>query len=88
LRFLVEITIGASGTRQSLDINIKREQITGLTEMIIRPRTAIVTCLLLFILIEDATPFAVMDSEKDNHEGILKKLKAREQCVEDICKRK
>ena len=56
--------------------------------MIIRPRTAIVTCLLLFILIEDATPFAVMDSEKDNHEGILKKLKAREQCVEDICKRK
>jgi len=35
---------------------------------------------------ENTNPIPVM--EKERHEGILKKLEAREQCVEDICKRK
>ena len=43
--------------------------------MIIRLRTAFVTCLLLFILMEDASLIPV--KEKINYEGILKKLEAR-----------
>lgn len=59
--------------------------------MIIRPRTAFVTCLLLFILMENASPIPVM--EKENYEGILKKLEAKEKKsvefdLEDQCKRK
>ena len=59
--------------------------------MINRPMSAIVKCLLLFILMEDASPTPVM--EKENYEGILKKLEAREKrsvecgCA-DKCKRK
>ena len=49
------------------------------------------TCLPLFILIQDASPVPVM--EKENYEGILKKLEAREKRSlgfgwEDMCKRK
>ena len=59
--------------------------------MIIRPRSAFVTSLLLFILMENASPIPVM--EKENYEGILKKLEAREKRsmefgFEDACKRK
>ena len=66
-------------------------EIAGLTEMIIRPRTAFVTCLLLFILMQDANPIPVM--EKENYEGILKELEAREKRsvefgLEYMCKRK
>ena len=54
-------------------------------------RTAFVTCLLLFVLTQDASPLPVM--EKENYEGILKKLEAREKRSlefgwEDMCKRK
>ena len=49
------------------------------------------TCMLLFILLEEGRPVPVM--EKDNYEGILRKLKAREKrsvefSFEDECKRK
>jgi len=59
--------------------------------MINQPRTTIVKCLLLFILMENTNPIPVM--EKENHEGILKKLEAREKksvefSFEDKCKRK
>ena len=59
--------------------------------MIIQPWTAVVTCMLLFILLEEGRPVPVM--EKDNYEGILRKLKAREKrsvefSLEDECKRK
>ena len=48
------------------------------------------TCLLLFVLMTDANPIA--NVEKENYEGILKKLEAREKRSlefgwEDMCKR-
>lgn len=39
-------------------------------------RTAFVTCLLLFVLMQNASSIPGM--EKENYEGILKKLEARE----------
>ena len=49
------------------------------------------TCMLLFILLEEVRPVPVV--EKENYEGILKKLKAREKrsvefSLEDERKRK
>ena len=59
--------------------------------MIFQPRTAFVTCMLLFTLMEEASPIPVMG--KENYEGILKKLAAREKKsvelgLEEECKRK
>ena len=59
--------------------------------MIIQRWTAFVTCMLLFILLEEVRPVPVV--EKENYEGILKKLKAREKrsvefSLEDERKRK
>ena len=58
--------------------------------MIIRPRTALVTCLLLFILMEDASPIPVT---KIGNQGVLKKLAERVKKSADglegeCCKRK